>query len=256
MKQANALPENAIYYGHVMHCRLHPFRHRFVYRVFSLFADIDALDELAARTPLFSHNRFNLFSLMDKDHGLTDGSALHPWIEGLLHKNGVMLDGGHIYILCFPRLLGFVFNPLTVFFCFGRHNDLRGIVYEVRNTLGEKHAYVTATGGSATGGLITHRQSKEFYVSPFLPMNMEYTFRLRVPDEKLSVMIRQSAPEGEMLIATLTGRKRPFRTSTLLRALLAYPLMSLKVVAAIHFEALRLWRKGAKFVAHRGTVAQ
>ena len=97
--------------------------------------------------------------------------------------------------------------------------------------------------------MITHSQQKAFYVSPFLPMNMVYTFRLRVPDEKLSVMIREQALEGEMLIATLTGKCRPFRTSTLLRALLAYPLMSLKIIAAIHFEALRLWRKGAKFAA-------
>lgn len=255
MNPAASSPDSAIYFGHVMHCRLRPFRHRFVYRVFSMFADIDALDGLAARTAFFSHNRFNLFSLMDRDHGPADGAPLRPWIEHLLRQAGAAPDGGRIFILCFPRILGYVFNPLTVFFCFDATAKLAGIVYEVRNTFGEKHAYAAAIGGAPANGLITHRQNKAFYVSPFLPMDMTYTFRLRAPDDRLSVMIRTQAPGGDMLIATLTGARQPFCTATLLRALLAYPLMSLKIIAAIHFEALRLWRKGAKFVSRTDTAS-
>ncbi len=256
MIATQSLPEAAIYYGHVMHCRLRPFRHRFVYRVFSLFVDIDALDALAARTRFFSHNRFNLFSIMDKDHGLTDGSPLRPWIENLLGGAGMKLHGGRIFMLCFPRMFGFVFNPLTTFFCFDDQARLRNIIYEVRNTFGGKHPYVVAIDDAPTSdALITHQRDKSFYVSPFIEMNMVYTFRLRVPGEKLSVMIREHAPEGELLIATLTGERRPFNSRTLLKALCLYPLMSLKILAAIHFEALRLWRKGAKFVARTPTAA-
>ncbi len=256
MKDAASLPDAAVYYGHAMHCRLRPFRHRFVYRVFSMFLDIDALDALAERTVFFSHNRFNLFSLMDKDHGLSDGSPLRPWIESLLTENNVSMAGGRIFMLCFPRMLGFVFNPLTVFFCFDAKSCLRGIIYEVRNTFGEKHPYVVAIDDvPPPDALITHQRDKNFYVSPFIDMNMVYTFRLRIPGEKLSIMIREHAPEGELLIATLTGERRPFRTGTLIQALFLYPLMSLKIIAAIHFEALRLWRKGAKFVARTPTTA-
>ncbi len=256
MTGAASLPDAAIYYGHVMHCRLRPFRHRFVYRVFSLFADIDALDALAARTPFFSHNRLNLFSLMDRDHGLADGSPLRPWVEALSADAGLNLGGGRIFMLCFPRMFGFVFNPLTVFFCFDDQARLRSIIYEVRNTFGEKHPYVAAIDGvPSPDGLITHQRDKNFYVSPFIDMNMIYTFRLRMPGEKLSVMIREHAPEGEILIATLTGEKRPFNSRTLIKALCLYPLMSLKIIVAIHFEALRLWRKGAKFIARTPTAA-
>lgn len=245
-----SLPDAAIYYGHVMHCRLRPFRHRFVYRVFSVFADIDALDDMAARTRFFSHNRFNLFSLMDRDHGAEDGSPLRPWIERLLAGSDIRVAGLHIFMLCFPRMFGYVFNPLTVYFCFDGQNALRAIIYEVRNTFGEKHPYIVAIDDEpAPGALITHTRDKKFYVSPFIDMNMVYTFRLRIPGEKLSVMIREHAPAGELLIATLTGERRPFSTGTLLWALMRYPLMSVKVFAAIHIEAWRLWRKGAKFVA-------
>lgn len=233
MTGAVSLPDAAIYYGHVMHCRLRPFRHRFVYRMFSLFADIDALDALAARTPFFSHNRLNLFSLMDRDHGLADGSPLRPWIEALSADVGINLGGGRIFMLCFPRMFGFVFNPLTIFFCFDDQARLRSIIYEVRNTFGEKHPYVAAIDGvPSPDGLITHQRDKNFYVSPFIDMNMIYTFRLRMP-----------------------GEKRPFNSRTLMKALCLYPLMSLKIIVAIHFEALRLWRKGTKFIARTPTAA-
>lgn len=239
----------AIYFGHVMHCRLRPFRHRFVYKVFSLFADIEKLDELASRTRLFSHNHFNLFSIYDHDHGAEDGSPIRPWIDARLLEVDLSLPGGRVFILCFPRIFGYVFNPLTVFFCFDKDGVVRAVVYEVRNTFAEKHAYAIAVSDVAPGALITHQQNKKFYVSPFIDMNMVYTFRLRVPGEKLSVMIREHSPEGEVLIATLTGSEQPFRTMTFLAAFFRYPLMSIKIIAAIHFEALRLFRKGAKFVA-------
>ncbi len=250
MNAPATLPDAAFYFGHVMHCRLRPFRHKFVYSVFSLFADIDALNALASRSIFFSHNRYNLMSIMDKDHGPADGSPLRPWVEQQLAGAGVTLDGGKIFMLCFPRMFGYVFNPLTVFFCFDSRLRLCGVIYEVRNTFGEKHPYVVPIEDDAPpGGLITHRQAKCFYVSPFINMNMQYRFRLRIPGEKLTLMIREREPEGELLIATLTGARRAFSGRILLLALLRYPLMSLKIIGAIHFEAWRLWRKGAKLVS-------
>lgn len=243
--------EAAIYFGHVMHCRLRPFRHRFVYRVFSVFLDIDRIDAVTRKCHLFSHNRFNLFSVMDTDHGAADGTRLRPWIDAQLQQAGIILPpASQVFMLCFPRMLGYVFNPLTVFFCFGPEHRLRALIYEVRNTFGEKYPYTVAIydhlpGAEQQDGLFSHLKQKQFYVSPFINMDMMYRFRIRVPGERLSVMIREAAPEGELLIATLTGARRSFSDLTFIKAFFLYPLMSLKVIAAIHFEAFRLWRKGA-----------
>lgn len=244
--------EAAIYFGHVMHCRLRPFRHRFVYRVFSVFVNIGCMEAISSRCRLFSYNRFNLFSLLDSDHGAADGTRLRPWIDAQLQQADIFLPpASRVFMLCFPRILGYVFNPLTVFFCFGPEQRLRALIYEVRNTFGEKYPYVVAIDdhlaeADLTDGLFTHLQQKQFYVSPFINMDMLYRFRIRAPGERLSVMIREAAPEGELLIATLTGTRRAFNDSTLIKAFFLYPLMSLKVIAAIHFEAFRLWRKGAE----------
>lgn len=271
----NGTPESAVYFGHVMHARLRPFRHRFVYRVFSLLLDIDRLDEFGKELRFFSHNRFNLFSLHDKDHGARTDDCLRDWVVAELADARLEPPDGRYFMLCFPRVLGYVFNPLTVFFCFTKSGVLRALIYEVRNTLGDKHPYVIPIGdsvgaegkggedsaaaeGAQTSAVHTHRQSKDFYVSPFIGMAMRYRFRLRVPGEKLSVMIRETATDDgdeELLIATLTGQRRPLCDQTLVLAFFRYPLMTLKVFAAIHFEALRLWRKGATFYS-RDSLAE
>ena len=246
------IPDAAIYFGHVMHCRLRPFHHKFVYRVFSILLDIDQMDASIANCRLFSHNSFNLFSLMDKDHGDEDGSPLRNWVEEQLQNNNIIAPPARILMLCFPRLLGYVFNPLTVYYCLDQDQRPFAIIYEVRNTFGGKHPYVAAIDQDHPGELITHTQQKQFYVSPFIEMDMQYQFRLLLPDENLSVMIRETAPEGELLIATLTGARRIFSDLVLLKAFFAYPLMTLKVIASIHFEAFRLWRKGAVHVPRLG----
>ena len=245
-RPTEGVPESCLYFGRVMHRRLRPFTHRFSYRVFSLLLDIDALPRLARRLRLFSYNRFNLFSFFDGDHGPRDGSALRPWIERHLAEAGIDAAGGPIRLLCFPRVLGYVFNPLSLWFCYQRQGELAAILYEVRNTFGEKHGYLIPVAEGASGdGPILQRCAKGFYVSPFLPMEGGYRFRLRQPDERLSVLIRQHVAAGEVLIATMTGRRAALSDSRLARAALAYPLLTLKVIAAIHWEALRLWVKGA-----------
>lgn len=238
---------SSLYFGRVMHHRLRPFRHRFAYRVFSMWLDIDRIAETASRLRLFSRNRFNLFSFHDKDHGRRDGTALRPWVEELLARDGIDLEGGRISILCYPRILGYVFNPLSVFFCHDAADRLRAIVYEVKNTFGEQHCYVLPLPVGANEAQVRQSCTKRFYVSPFIGMQSDYRFMIRPPAEGLSIVIRQSVPEGPQLIASMTGRRADLRDATLLKAFCQYPFMTLKIISAIHWEALWIWLKGATY---------
>lgn len=245
---------SCLYVGTVMHRRLQPFPHRFAYRVFSLLLDLDELPALGAGLRLFSHNRLNLLSFHDSDHGARDGTPLRPWVEGLLAEAGIAADGA-IRLLCFPRILGLVFNPLAIFFCHRADGSLAAILYEVRNTFGDKHCYLLeAPAGGVRGAPILQGCAKQFHVSPFLPVDGEYHFRLKVPDASLSILIRHAAGGREMLIASQTGRREALTDRRLLARFLSHPLMTVKVVAAIHWQALRLWRKGARFHRHPGSV--
>ena len=237
-----------IYFGRVMHKRLRPFRHRFDYRVYAFLFDLDELERLDRDLPLFSHNRANVFSLRDRDHGPRDGSALKPWAERLCAEAGLDLAGGRISLLCLPRLFGYVFNPLSLWFCHDSRGELRAVIYEVRNTFGEQHSYVIPLAAPASGGeAFDQACEKGFYVSPFIPMAASYRFRLRSPGTRLAVLIRQAVTEGEILLATWTGRGARLGPAALFRALLLYPLLTFKITAAIHWQALWLWVKGARY---------
>lgn len=242
-----------IYVGRVMHARLRPFHHRFAYRVFTMLLDLDELPDLDRRMRLLAHNRAGLFSFHDSDHGPRDGSPLRPWIEARLADAGIDLDGGPVRLLCFPRVLGYVFNPLTVWFCHGRDGALRAVLYEVSNTRGERHGYVVSIAGTAGAGSVgaqTHSAEKAFYVSPFIGMDATYRFRLRGPGERLNMLIRQDVAEGPQLVASLSAHERPLNDRTLARLCFSHPVLTQKVTGAIHWEALRLWLKGAKIHPH------
>jgi DUF1365 family protein len=236
----------AVYRGQVMHKRFRPFVHRFTYRVFSLLLDLDALPAFAARSRLFRHNRFGLLSFHDKDHGPRDGSALRPWIEAAARRNGVELAGGRIFVLCFPRILGYVFNPLTIYYCHDAGGALCAVLYEVKNTFGDQHGYFLPLRGSNSAA-IEQGCEKIFHVSPFMALEGRYAFRLKPPGERLSVLINYQDQGGTMLHASLNGTRRELSDRQLLAAWARHPLMTLKVIAAIHWEGLRLWRKGAPF---------
>jgi hypothetical protein len=239
----------ALYVGDVMHARLRGIGHRFSYRVISLLIDLGRLDQADRQSPLFGVNRAALYSFHEADHGPRDGSSLLLHIQRRAAQSGTDLAGGRVLLLCYPRLLGFTFNPLSVYFCYRANGELAVIVYEVRNTFGDIYSYVLAVKpGDLSQSGVRQRQDKLFYVSPFIGMAMRYQFRVSPPDERVKLRILETDHEGPVLAATFNGRRRALTTAALLRAFVALPLVTFKIVAAIHWEALRLWLKGARLV--------
>jgi len=239
-------PAGFLYTTRVMHRRLVAPLHRFVYRLFYLLLDIDRVDELDRSLRLFSHNRFNLVSFHDRDHGNGERGGLRDWAAGLLAANGVRLEGGRIQLLCLPRVLGFAFNPLAIWYCQHRDGSLRAIIAEVRNTFGEKHCYVLASGGRPLTYGGPHAKDKCFHVSPFLDLVGQYQFRFTEPAGGLRVLIHETREGTPILDATLAGERQALGDGALLRQVARMPWMALKVVAGIHWEALKLWLRGAK----------
>ncbi|MCK6444049.1 DUF1365 domain-containing protein [Elstera cyanobacteriorum] len=238
--------EPCLYQGNVTHTRLAPFRHHFVYRVFSMLLDIDGVPQQTAKTRFFSHNRWNILAFFDRDHGARDGSPVRPWIDGVLRANGYDPSGWRVWLHCFPRLFGYVFNPLSIYFCCDAEGQLRALLYDVRNTFGDKHGYLIPVTAAGIGP-IEHGCAKGFHVSPFFPLDGRYTFTLTPPGERLAVRITLSDATGPTLIAAQTGKRVALCDRNILKLVLSHPLMTLKVIAAIHWEALWIWKKGAAF---------
>jgi uncharacterized protein len=234
-----------LYATRVMHRRrVAPF-YRFVYRVFYLFVDIDRLDVLSARLRLFSLDRFNLLSLRTRDHG--DGRGLRTWAENLLRARGIELDGGRIRLLAFPRVLGFAFNPISLWYCEHRDGGLRAVIAEVNNTFGEKHCYVLASAGAPLPYEEPIEKDKLFHVSPFFDRAGQYRFILSAPQARIRVAIHETREGEPILDATLAGERRALTDVAIFGQVLRMPWMTIKVVAGIHWEALKLWLRGAKF---------
>ena len=235
---------SALYIGSVMHRRLRPRIHHFRYRAFWFLLDLDELDRLSGTLRWFSHNRPNLFSLNDTDHGDGTATPLRSQVELKLREARIELGGGSIKLLCMPRTLGYCFNPLSVYFCRYADGTPAALVYQVHNTFGERHSYVIPV--KAESSAVRQQCRKALYVSPFLDMNMGYDFRVAGPDERIAIGIRVSSSNEPVINAVLTGNRSDFTDSNLMRVFLAIPAVTLKVIAAIHWEALRLWLKGLR----------
>ena len=240
------MTNSSIYNGSVIHKRFKPKKHFFKYRVFSLFLDLSELKELNKKLNFFSLNKFNLISFYEKDHGERDGSSLLEWVKNNLRRNNISTDNIKVKLLCYPRILGYVFNPLSIFFIYDNNESLVSILYEVKNTFGEQHTYVFKIGGE--NKLIQNNCSKKFHVSPFIEMDCNYFFKILNPREKLSVVIDQYDKEGKILFASQDGERCDLTSKNLMKSYIKHPLMTFKIISAIHFEAFKLWIKGIKFI--------
>src|ERR1700722_11000294 len=238
-----------LYFGEVMHARLKPTGHRFSYRVMSLLIDLNRLEVADRQSPLFGVNRRALYSFNEADHGERDGSPLRLYARRCATEHGIDLTGGRVLLLCYPRLFGYTFNPLSVYFCYDAAGQPALLIYEVRNTFGDIHAYALPVKGdeiSAAG--IRQEQDKRFYVSPFVEMAMRYHFRVVPPKDRVKLRILETDSEGPLLSATFSGHRRALTTKELLRSFFSLPVVTVKIIAAIHWEALRLWLKGVRLV--------
>ena len=244
------LPPASLYRGKVMHARMKPKVHRFTYRVYALLIDLDRLAQASRQSGLFSVNRFNLLSFYERDFGAGAATGLRAHVNSALAQAGMPGGCARVALLCYPRLLGFAFNPLTVYYCFDDGDALCALIYEVRNTFGQKHSYVAPVRpGEVDAPGVRQERDKLFYVSPFLDMPLHYRFRLSKPGAALSLRILENDATGPVLAATFSGTQERLTTSSLLRAFFAVPLLTFKIVAAINFEALRLWLKGVTIKA-------
>lgn len=233
---------SALYPGVVIHARLKPRAHRLRYRIFMLLLDLDELDALHGALKLFAHRRFALAGFYEADHLDGQDAPLKPRIEALLAEAG-MAHGGPVRMLVMPRIFGGVFNPLTVYFCHGPDGTLSAVLYQVTNTFGERHSYLIP---AADGALLRQGCDKDFYVSPFMDMDLSYVFRIASPGERVSVSVDVHDRDGQVLAAAFTGQRTTLSDRALFKAWLTHPWMTLGVMAAIHWEALFIWLKGER----------
>jgi len=237
---------SALYAGTVVHQRLRPVRHKLRYGIVQMLLDLDELPSLASRLRLFAHDRFGVFAFYERDHGDGAAGGLRAWVEKSLLAAGIAAPCGAIRLLCMPRILGHAFNPISVFFCHGLDAGLIAMIYEVRNTFGEKHFYMLPAGGDESQ--IRQVCAKDFYVSPFMPMDLTYRFRVTAPGAHVSLGITASDTQGTLIATAFGGARETMTDMALLRHFLRMPLQGVKVLAAIHWEALKLWCRGVRFV--------
>ena len=238
------MTQSCLYTGTVMHRRIKPRAHKLRYRVFWTLLDLNELPALGQTLRLFSLERFNLFGFYTADHGDGSSTPLRVQAEKHLMDAGIDLDGGTIKLLCMPRILGFVFNPISVYYCYRRDGALAALIYEVHNTFGQRHSYLIPIDTASEA--LEQRCLKSFYVSPFMDMEISYTFRIQKPDERVALTIQGADAQGPVIVASLAGQRRNLTDGTLLKTFFVFPLLTLTVVAGIHWEALKLWIKGMR----------
>jgi DUF1365 family protein len=236
--------DGAIYAGRVVHKRLRPKPHALDYGVFALLLDVDRIDAIARRCRFLSRNRFNLVSFYDRDYGAGDGANVGDAARRCLTDAGRPSAGRRIRLLAYPRILGYVFNPLSVYFVTAPDGALESVIYEVSNTFGERKSYVLACGEARNGGVYAQACDKEMFVSPFASGSGRYLFRITDPADEALVAVLFSDQAGALIKTHFRAARRDLTDATILRHAARFPLLTVKVIAAIHYEALKLWLKG------------
>ncbi|MCF8503319.1 MAG: DUF1365 domain-containing protein [Caulobacter sp.] len=236
----------ALYVGETTHHRLGPAKHSFRYSLFQLLVDTDRLDEDLRGLKLLRRGRFGLFSLDDRDHGWRDGRPLRGWVETRLAEAGVTASARRIRLLAFPRVLGFVFNPISLIYVEDAAGSLEAVIYEVNSTFGQTHAYVAPAAGRGRQSQVAE---KRLFVSPFYGVDGRYRFDITPPDDRLDLSIVKSTDGRPDFTATLALHRQPLDDRRLMGLFFGMPLMTVKILAAIHWEALRLFLKGIPVVA-------
>ena len=233
---------SGLYTGVVTHSRFRPRPHKLRYRIFMFLLDLDEIAKLGSRLRLFGDERFALTGFARADHQDGDATGLRAQVEGYLVAAGLP-HGGPIRLLTMPRILGHVFNPISVWFCHATDGTLAATLYEVRNTFGERHSYLVPADGSP---VLTQSADKAFYVSPFMEMDLRYQFRVLPPGDEVAIGVDVHDAKGRLLAAAFAGKRQDLTDRTIWRAFASHPLMSLGVLVAIHWEALKIWLKGER----------
>ena len=233
-----------LWFGTTTHRREQPFRRSFKHRIAMLEIDIDRLAEAAGLSRLFSVDRGNAISFRQSDHGERQPNGnLRRWAEGRFREAGIDLKSGQIRLLSFPRVLGYGFAPISIWLGHDVNGALRGVIYEVHNTFGETHSYVSAF--DSTG--VRTRSEKHFHVSPFFDVSGEYRFTLNPGEDGMGLVVENMSPDGRLHVASLSILPKPLTTPAILKWLVAMPISGLGVMVAIHWQALRLLMKGARY---------
>lgn len=239
----------AFYVGSVMHARLRPKRHQFRYRSFMALLDLGALSGRRRISRFFSIGYFNLMSFFESDYlPDMDGGTLFDRTRNAFLANGINVDDYRILLLALPRVCGYAFNPICVFYAVDGAGALKAALYEVRNTFGERCVYAAVAEPVRTLG--PHEFEKELHVSPFLPMALRYRFRTASPDSRVTLKIVERDAQGVILTAMFAGQRLAATDTNVIRLFFSLPFVTLKVILAIHWEALRLLGKGLKTHPH------
>lgn len=239
--------KSSIYSGVVFHKRHGDVPHLLKYKIFYLLLDLDEVESLGKRIPFFSTKGFNLVKLDTRLHGAEDVKALKDKISDLAMSRFQLPDITKIKLLTIPKIAGYAFNPLSVFFCYDGQDVLKAIVYEVRNTFGEKHLYPIEVSVDKNGKIEPHQAAKQFFVSPFQPLEGFYEFEIDQPTDMARILIDYKKGEQLLLSAGFSGSRQALTAASLAGTLARLPFTAIKVMAGIHWEALKLWIKGAEF---------
>ncbi len=235
--------KSCIYEGRVFHSRKSPKNHNFKYHVFYLHINLNDINK-KSQSKLLSFNKFNIFSFYDKDHGPSDCKNINKWVKNLLKKNDIKYNIKSIYLLTYPRILGYVFNPLSVFTCLDNKGKVVVQIYEVHNTFKQRYFYIVENSFNKLNHENVYK--KEFHVSPFMSMAGNYKFKSYMKNNNINIFIKYSSKK-ESFIASFTGKEKELCNVNLLYYFLKIPFMTLKIIVGIHYEAIILYLKGVKY---------